>query len=374
MKRLGRLFEPSTSTSSKSRATRPRAGDQRMRATCCITVCAAAVDHHGHRPGLVVDGAALAGVVGPASRRRRSSRGRRSPASPGRRGRTALRSLGANQSRPSQPFIAVARLRLAEQERQLRLRLDLPADPGVGDDRRGAERAFPGVQVGVELDLRAAARALDEARLLHLRGGQAVLLDRAQVELGDRAARLRDRLLVAAVLAACSTPDVRREAQVRRRRSDRGSGAAPALAAPATGPSSIARAQPAAGGGGGALKRSASSLTSRPRCQSGPPGVQSQLSPVDLARPRPCARARRGCRGRWPAPPTATCQRFSARAAAAGSRGRAGGGRRRRRAPHGPLRAPSARPSPCPCRRRARRRCRRRRRGCRRPWSSPRRR
>ena len=39
MNRLGRLFEPSTSTSSNARATRPRAGDQRMRATCCIAVC-----------------------------------------------------------------------------------------------------------------------------------------------------------------------------------------------------------------------------------------------------------------------------------------------------------------------------------------------
>ena len=202
VKRFGRLVEPSTSTSSKSRATRPRAGCQRTRATCCIAVCRRPLTITVHRPALVVDGAALAGVVGCGSRRRRSSRGRRCPASPGRRGRTACRSDGANQSRPSQRFIAARASSSLSRNGSCACGLICRCDAGVGDDRRGAERAFLGVQVGVELDLRAAARALRDPDLLHLRRPAARRArPRAGRARGSAPRALRDRLLVAAVLA-----------------------------------------------------------------------------------------------------------------------------------------------------------------------------
>ena len=212
MKRFGRLVEPSTSTSSNRRATRPLAGDQRISRDLLHRGLPPAVDDDGDRPALVVDGAAMPGVggaglgvVGPVGG---------VDALHGAAGAGVLAEVGGREPEPAEPAVHLGpRLRLAEQERQLRLRLDLPIDAGVGDDRRGAERALAGVLVEPELDLRPAARAAGEAHLLQLGRRQGVLLDRAQVELVDAAAAARDRLLVAAVLAL-QPAALRVEAQV----------------------------------------------------------------------------------------------------------------------------------------------------------------
>ena len=238
-----------------------------------------AVDHHGHRPRLVVDRAALPGVLG-------AGLGVVGPVGGvdplhGAPGAGVGLEIRGGEPEPPQPAVhRLPRLPLAQQERQLRLRLDLPRGAGVGDDRRGAERALPRMRVGAQLDLRPAVRAAGEARLLHLGRRQGALLRRAQVELGDRAAHGGDRLLVAAV-RALQPVGVRVEAQVRAaRRTGEAVVLKLDLLARACRAELHRRAPQDAGGGGGALKSSASSETSRPRCQSGPPGVQSQLSPV----------------------------------------------------------------------------------------------
>ena len=54
------------------------------------------------------------------------------------------------------------RLALVESKRQNALRLDMPVHAGVGYHRRGTERAFRSVRVGVEFNLRCAAGGKDK--------------------------------------------------------------------------------------------------------------------------------------------------------------------------------------------------------------------
>ena len=57
-----------------------------------------------------------------------------------------------------------------ERERQNALGFDLAMAPGARDDRRGAERALLGMNIGIELDLTAAIRASAGAGDLELLG------------------------------------------------------------------------------------------------------------------------------------------------------------------------------------------------------------
>jgi hypothetical protein len=68
------------------------------------------------------------------------------------------------------------------------LRLDMPVGAGVGDQRRGAEGAFLGVDLRIEGDLRTAIGALGDAGFLHLGGIEPVAHGGAEIELPDAAA------------------------------------------------------------------------------------------------------------------------------------------------------------------------------------------
>ena len=93
---------------------------------------------------------------------------------------------------------------LVEDEGQHAARLDLAMRAGIGDDGRGAERAFGGMGVGIELDLGSAIGALGDAKVLHLLQRQKVVDGGAEIELADGVAPravLGDLLHVAAMVA-----------------------------------------------------------------------------------------------------------------------------------------------------------------------------
>ena len=70
-------------------------------------------------------------------------------------------------------------------EGQQRLRLDMPVRAGVGHHGRGAERAFPGVDLRGQRDLRAAVVAVQDAGFLHLGGVEPVAQRAAEIQLAD---------------------------------------------------------------------------------------------------------------------------------------------------------------------------------------------